>query len=59
MNNLIGDLIVNKKYAEFVETVFQMVSNKIGEQFRVRKVCANKNNETIRWGISIFNPNDK
>lgn len=59
MNNLNEHMIAAGKYAEFVETVFQMVSNKIGEQFRVRKVCANKNNETIRWGISIFNPNDK
>lgn len=34
MNNLIGDLIINKEYAEFVETVFQMVSDKMGSQFR-------------------------
>ncbi len=58
MNNLIGDLIINKEYAEFVEKVFQMVSDKMGSQFRVRKECANKNNDTIRRGINISDSKD-
>ena len=59
MNNLNNNIIVNGKYVEFVETILQMVSKKMGEQFQVRKECADKNNNTIRWGICISDLKDK
>lgn len=59
MSDFKKDMTEYEGYAEFVETVFQMVSKEIGEQFRVRKEYADKNNDTIRWGVSIFDLKDK
>lgn len=59
MNNLKDNMITNEGYTVFVETVFQMVSKELGEQFIVRKECADKNNDTIRWGVSIFDLKDE
>lgn len=59
MKNYKDKIIMNEGYAAFVETVFQMVSKEMGEQFRIRKECANKNNDIIRWGVSIFDLKDK
>ena len=59
MNNLQDNMITNEGYTVFVETVFQMVSKELGEQFIVREECADKNNDTIRWGVSIFDLKDE
>ncbi len=52
MNNN-KSMVIGKDYMRFVENVFQMVKQKMGDEYIVSIHQARKNNDTTRWGISI------
>ena len=53
MRNFMESMISYEDYVEFVEAVFQMVSEKMGEAYEIEKIQTKKNNDTPRWGLMI------
>lgn len=42
-----------EQYIKFIDEVYQKVCQEMGEGFKVNKCRAHKNNDNIRWGITI------